>query len=223
MKHATKQPDRIILFEIGVIVALLLINWLMNLAYMPHHFEEVYDPIPIMDSAFIYEPYIEKIQEKQHQQQASIIPFNPISSIKLIDNFLKFDEFQSKDPAKPKGPMKLISFKTTGQSSKIDSFAAVMPQFPGGDIALSRFIQSEFKFNDRMFDMASNIHLVVSFVVRKDGKITDIEVLNCDVPYVGAEQEAIILCEKMPNWIPGSNGIYPVNVRLILPLTIQIY
>lgn len=223
-KYKPKQIDRVILFEIGVILALLMINWVMNMEYRSS-FDVIGDSTEKEWDSLIVLPPEPQIEQEKTQQKAAFIPFNPISVIKQVDDLFKVNDI-SKIDIKPKapGPIKNIPFISRASSSaKIDSFAAVMPQYPGGHEALSKFIQDRFNFTDRMYDYGGSVRVIVQFVVRKDGEVTDIEVLNCSVPHLGIQQEAVILCNKMPKWIPGNDGNQPVNVRMILPLTIQVY
>ncbi|HTG67178.1 MAG TPA: energy transducer TonB, partial [Flavobacterium sp.] len=59
----------------------------------------------------------------------------------------------------------------------------------------------------------------VSFVVEKDGSLTDIKVLR-DIGY-GTGKEAIRVLQKSPKWNPGIQNGKPVRVQYSLPITIQ--
>jgi TonB family protein len=56
----------------------------------------------------------------------------------------------------------------------------------------------------------------VSFIVEKDGSITNVKVLRGLGS--GCDEEAIRIVEKMPNWTPGSNSGKPINVKFTLPI-----
>lgn len=221
----TKQLDRIILFEIGMIIALLITLWFLNLKYenkvsVDFQMDSAYLDSPFIMGAIIEEPVK---QEQKQEQQAVILPFMDNSIIKQVDDLFKLKDEPIKMKMPPtKGPIKLLPIGSN-KSSKIDTFVNVMPQFPGGETALASFIQENYHITDRMYEHAQEVQLIVRFVVRKNGEVTDVKVVNCDVPYVGAEQEALKLFSRMPNWIPGHNGEDNLNVFLQIPIRISIY
>jgi periplasmic protein TonB len=59
----------------------------------------------------------------------------------------------------------------------------------------------------------------VTFVVEKDGSLTDIKVLR-DIGY-GTGKEAIRVLSKCPKWMPGEQNGKKVRVLYSLPITIQ--
>jgi protein TonB len=61
--------------------------------------------------------------------------------------------------------------------------------------------------------------LLVSFVVEKDGSITDIKVLK-DIGY-GTGEEAIRILKKCPNWTPAEQKGKKVRCTFMLPINIQ--
>ena len=92
----------------------------------------------------------------------------------------------------------------------------IKPEFKGG---LSKFYEYIAK-NYRTPDVPGlNGQLMISFVVEKDGSITDIKVLK-DLGY-GTGEEAIRLLKKCPNWTPAEQKGKKVRCSFMLPLRIQ--
>jgi TonB family protein len=60
----------------------------------------------------------------------------------------------------------------------------------------------------------------VTFVVKKDGSITDAKVVKSVAPSLDAE--ALRVINAMPNWTPGKQGGQPVNVKYTVPLTFRL-
>lgn len=87
-----------------------------------------------------------------------------------------------------------------------------MPQFPGGEAAMQRFIQENLKIpTPKKHGTVS-----VQFVVRKDGTIKDIRIMK---PLgLAQDSEVIKMISAMPNWIPGKHNGRTVNVRYLLPV-----
>jgi len=220
----TKQLDRVILFEIGLIIALLLVNWVLNMKYHKLVLGESEIDSAYIDSPFVLGPLIDPappVQKKQ--QQAMTIPFDPRAVLKQVDDLFKMQEPKLQLKKIPtQGPIGYLPIQKN-QSFKVDTFVSEMPQYPGGETELAKFIQTKFQFTDRMYDHGGEILVVVRFVVKSDGQVSDIKVVKCSVPYVGAEVETERLCKRMPKWIPGNNGKEAVNVFLQIPLRITVY
>jgi protein TonB len=92
----------------------------------------------------------------------------------------------------------------------------IKPEFKGG---LSKFYEYIAK-NYRTPDVPGlNGQLMISFVVEKDGSITDIKVLK-DLGY-GTGEEAIRILKKCPKWTPAEQKGKKVRCSFMLPLRIQ--
>lgn len=59
-----------------------------------------------------------------------------------------------------------------------------------------------------------------SFVVEKDGSITDIKIMRS--PHPAMSGEAIRILKIMPNWIPGTLGGKPVRVKFSVPILFRL-
>jgi protein TonB len=94
--------------------------------------------------------------------------------------------------------------------------AEVMPEFPGGVKALRDFFAKNVVYPERSKIMGSQGTVYVTFVVSKDGKVTNWKVLkgvddDCN-------EEAMRVVSKMPVWKPGKNGDKAVPVIFNLPI-----
>lgn len=91
-----------------------------------------------------------------------------------------------------------------------------MPEFPGGEPAFRKYINDEYIIPPAAETARSTGDLLVSFVVEKDGSLTDIVVLK-DAGY-GTGEELIRVLRKCIKWKPGvQNGRY-VRIRFTLPV-----
>ena len=78
-----------------------------------------------------------------------------------------------------------------------------MPQFPGGPNELMKYLGENIKYPQSAIDNKIEGRVFVSFVIEKDGSVTNAEVLrgidkNCDA-------EALRVVSSMPKWKPGIN------------------
>jgi periplasmic protein TonB len=84
------------------------------------------------------------------------------------------------------------------------TFVENMPQFPGGKDSMQNFINRNMQQPVQTKKYGFEGTERVAFIVEKDGKVTDVHVLN-DVGE-GCADEAIRIVKLMPNWIPGRQG-----------------
>jgi hypothetical protein len=92
----------------------------------------------------------------------------------------------------------------------------VKPDFPGGIEKFYSFVDNNFKKPEEE-DLKGKVYL--TFVVEKDGALTDIKVLR-DIGY-GTGAEAIRVLKKCPKWIPGELNGKKVRVLYSLPIIIK--
>lgn len=116
------------------------------------------------------------------------------------------------DRPKPTEPIILgetdLIYNTAGVEKK--------PDFPGGLKEFYKYIGQNFKTPD-VKGLAGKVF--VTFVVEKDGSITDVKVLR-DIGY-GTGEEAVRVLKNSPNWIPAEQDGKKVRVLYSLPISIQ--
>ncbi|HBS86511.1 MAG: hypothetical protein A2W91_20040 [Bacteroidetes bacterium GWF2_38_335] len=88
-----------------------------------------------------------------------------------------------------------------------------MPDFPGGEEELYRFIEENFHYTS--FRSQTDI-IVLSFIVDSLGKLSDIFFDHS--PSIRIENELIRIVSIMPAWKPGIYLGQPVPVRVYIPL-----
>lgn len=95
----------------------------------------------------------------------------------------------------------------------------VQPDFPGGIDAFRGFVMKNFRIPEIDQDMTARIY--VSFVVEKDGTLTDVKAVRDPGFGLGKEAERVIKSNKV-KWNPGIQNGKPVRTRFNLPVTINI-
>ena len=95
-----------------------------------------------------------------------------------------------------------------------------MPEFPGGQEALNRFLVRNIKYPLLAQENGIQGRVVCQFVVNSDGSIVDISVVR------GVEEsldkEAIRVIKSMPKWTPGRQGGKSVRVKYTLPIRFKL-
>jgi len=92
----------------------------------------------------------------------------------------------------------------------------VKPEFPGGMDKFYSYVAKNYRAPE---EEGLKGKVYVTFVVEKDGSLTDIKVLR-DIGY-GTGKEAMRVLAKCPRWNPGVQNGKPVRVLYSLPITIQ--
>ena len=118
----------------------------------------------------------------------------------------------------------LFSFMTsTAQTKKNDmvfDVVEVMPQFPGGQIAMLKYIMENIKYPEQAMKEGIQGRVAVRFIVEKDGSISDVKPILSVHPLLN--KEAVRVVESMPKWTPGKQNGKPVRVRFNLPVMFKL-
>ena len=95
-----------------------------------------------------------------------------------------------------------------------------MPQFPGGQAAMMKFIADSLRYPSVVCTGGVEGRIVVRFVVDCEGNIVNPLVVRSVDPLL--DREAIRLVKSMPKWKPGRVNGEPVNVKYRLPITFKL-
>ncbi|MBI9034970.1 MAG: TonB family protein [Bacteroidales bacterium] len=90
------------------------------------------------------------------------------------------------------------------------------PSYPGGDAERVRFLMKNIRYPVDAKLNCEQGTVYVSFVVEKDGSITNIEILRGVCPSIDAETIRVV--SLMPKWKPGKQDGDPVRVRFSMPV-----
>ncbi len=104
------------------------------------------------------------------------------------------------------------------EDTSVHSLAGIeqKPEFPGGIEKFYAFVGKNYTPPE---EEGLKGKVYVTFVVEKDGSLTDIKVIR-DIGY-GTGKEAIRVLSKCPKWLPGEQNGKKVRVLYSLPITIQ--
>lgn len=94
------------------------------------------------------------------------------------------------------------------------------PEFPGGINALMTFIIENLRYPSIAVQNGWEGRVTLSFVVEKDGSISDITEEKS--PYPVLTEEAIRVVKMLPRWEPGYANGQPVRVKYFLPVTFRL-
>ena len=104
--------------------------------------------------------------------------------------------------------------------TKIFEVVEQMPTFPGGDAALMEFLRKNVVYPVVAQENGVQGRVVISFVVERDGSITDVKVARSVDPSL--DREAARVVKSMPNWIPGKQNGSSVRVKYNVPVSFRL-
>ena len=96
----------------------------------------------------------------------------------------------------------------------------VMPQYPGGDRELLKFIAQSIKYPTDAQEAGVQGRVICSFVVDKKGKIVEPKIIRGIDPSLDAE--ALRVIGMMPRWTPGRQDGKAVRVLYTVPITFRL-
>ena len=106
------------------------------------------------------------------------------------------------------------------EETKVFDVVEQMPSFPGGPSALMQFLSSNIKYPVVAEENGVQGRVVCTFVVERDGSITDVRVIKSVDPSL--DKEAVRVVKSMPKWIPGKQNGSAVRVKYTVPVTFRL-
>ena len=97
--------------------------------------------------------------------------------------------------------------------------AEEMPQFPGGHMGLIQYLSSNIRYPEDAKKTGAQGRVVVSFIVEKDGSISNVKVTN--PTYSSFDDEALRVVNAMPKWTPGKINGKPEKIKYSIPINFR--
>ena len=149
-----------------------------------------------------------KSQEELQETNTAIGAFNVEGNDETAGEVLKAKEVIA-EPEPPKV-----------EETKVFDVVEQMPSFPGGQAALMSWLSSNIKYPVVAEENGVQGRVVCTFVVERDGSITDVHVVRGVDPSL--DKEAVRVLKAMPKWIPGKQNGSAVRVKYTLPVTFRL-
>mgnify|MGYP004559237289 CR=1 FL=1 len=120
---------------------------------------------------------------------------------------------KAKDDIKAPEPPKV-------EEEKVFDVVEQMPSFPGGNTALMKFLNENIHYPVVAQENGVQGRVVVSFVVERDGHITDVQIARSVDPSLDKEAQRVV--KSMPKWIPGKQNGSAVRVKFNVPVSFRL-
>ena len=217
---ADLQNKRGLLLEIGLVVSLLLV--IAAFSYTPK--EKRVEKIDLQ-TAIVEEQIVEITRQDQKPPE----PPKKVE-VKVIADLLQVVTNDTKittevDFAEFDDETEFIQTVEVKEEVIEDDqpflIAETMPSFQGGDLNTFRsWVQQNVKFPQIALENGIQGRVVLSFVIEKDGRLTNIQVLQ--TPDRSLSDEAIRVLSKSPKWSPGKQRNQVVRVKYTLPVDFRV-
>ena len=106
------------------------------------------------------------------------------------------------------------------QTNQVFRAVEQMPQFPGGDEALIKYLSSHINYPPMAAERNIQGRVTVQFIVDKTGKVGEVKVVRSVDKDL--DQEAVRVCQSLPKFVPGRQNGIPVSVWFTLPVTFRL-
>ena len=173
-------------------------------------------------------PEVAEVQQKAEQAlNADVAVANPTAEeAKAAAEAKKAEEAKAAELAKSEAELKAEA-KASDAIAPADTAKNVvydvtetMPQFPGGQEVLLKYLAANIKYPASAVKAKKQGRVLVTFVIQKDGSVTNARIARSVDPELDAE--ALRIVKAMPNWTPGTQDGKPVNVKYIIPVNFSL-
>ena len=135
-----------------------------------------------------------------------------------INDELKIDDTEANDQTiVDVAPVVETKKETEAEEAQVFFIVEEMPEFPGGELALRKFIANAIKYPVIAQENGIQGKVYVTFVVDRDGGISDAKIARGVDPSL--DKEALRVVSTLPKWKPGKQRGKPVRVSYTVPIS----
>ena len=178
-------------------------------------------------------PSIEKLpppptQVQEIKKMVKYLPPKVTVEEVVEENVPTVEEIKQNDtgPSNTKGSGNIVADTppveegTGSGAEEVFSIVEEMPEYTGGMEAMGKYLSKNMRYPATARRMGVEGTVYVSFVVSKDGSISEVMVLKGI--HADCDQEAVRVISKMPPWKPGKQRGAPVSVKFVLPIKFKL-
>ena len=216
---ADLENKRGLFLEIGLVVALVLVIGAFAVTPKEHRIEKVdlgYAPVEVEIVEVTRED--QKPPEAPKKVDMAVVSdmLEVVTNDTKIETEIDFAEFDVNQAIE-------VAPVQTEEVFEEEIFIVVEEKasFMGGDESTFRnWVQQNVKFPQIALENGIQGRVVLSFVIEKDGRLTNIQVLQ--TPDRSLSEEAIRVLNKSPKWSPGKQRNQVVRVKYTLPVDFRV-
>ncbi len=244
------RHNRSMLAVVVVIIVAFLLSALFNTVFQKSEEEVLAETeqvlVDISTQTEEEEPEPEEELERYEEEKPEVLPEEVLNTVKVTelaivddDQVTKEDEIKTTEELQQvttafgqtdfdkgtddRNVVREYKDEVVVEEKKAEEvFRAVeqMPQFPGGEGELMKFISKNIKYPTMAMENNIQGRVVVQFVVTKTGDIGEVKVMRSKDPDL--DKEAVRVVKSLPKFIPGKMNGQAVNVWYTLPITFKL-
>jgi len=215
-QKADLENKKIIFRQIGLIVALAV----MLFAFEWKTYEKEIVDLGSREMVDITEEIIpiteQKVKPPPPPPPKQVVKINVVEDDVEVDDEIDIDVEADQDTEVEEYIPIEVEEEESAEEQQIFMVVESMPAFPGGETELHRYLAENIKYPQMAKESGIQGRVFVTFVVERDGKVTDVKVLRGIGG--GCDEEAIRVVKNMPKWTPGKQRGKPVRVQFNLPV-----
>ena len=221
---ADLENKKMLFLEIGLVIALAVCG--AALAFNTKPEPEPYTPPKqdVREQEFEMDRTVQEQEQQQpEQQKAKTQVLADVLTIVSNDTKIETPDLLFSDDASAFDDFEfeVEEVVETIVEEEIFVTAEEMPTFQGGDLSKFRnWVQDNVKYPQIALENGIQGNVVIKFVVEKDGKLSNIQVLQS--PDKTLSDAAVQVLQKSPKWKPGKQRNKPVRVTYTLPVSFKI-
>ncbi len=213
--RADLESKKFIFRQIGLIIALAVIL----LAFEYKTYEKTIDDMGQREVVEVPEEIIpiteQKVKPPPPPPPKQVVKINVVEDDVEVEDDIVIDvEANEETEVEEYVPIEIEEEEVVEE--QIFMVVESMPGFPGGEQALNKYLYENIKYPQMAKESGIQGRVFVTFVVEKNGEVTDVRVLRGIGG--GCDEEAIRVVENMPKWTPGKQRGKPVRVQFNLPI-----
>ena len=150
-------------------------------------------------------------------------PPEPSQELIIVDDDVEIEEERIIDVeatvqtvVQEAAPRVVVEVEEEVEEQRIFQIVEEQPEFPGGEEARLRFLRDNMNYPMMAREAGIQGTVFVTFVVERDGSITNVEILRGIGG--GCDEEAIRVTRMMPRWKPGKQRNRPVRTQFRMPI-----
>lgn len=214
------EKKRNLFFQAGLFITLALVLFAFELKIVPSD-----------DSGFVVEntgPIEEEIIPITKQEEIKTPPPPPppvtdvleiVENNQELQNEVKIESTEADASTQIQAP---VEVQQEEETEEVINFYVIeeKPEFPGGEAAMFQWISKNIKYPEIAKENGIQGKVYVQFVIGKDGKVSDVQVVRGVDPSL--DKEAVRVIQSMPAWKPGKQRGKPVKVSFQLPINFKL-
>jgi periplasmic protein TonB len=217
-ESANLENKRTIFLEIGMIIALSLVLYAFNWkSYDQLDFGDYKRSADNIPEDIVPVTLQKRPEPPQPKKPLIVHTINVVDNEKdVFDDFVIDAEIDLADSVPVYVPMPAMKAEENIVEDEIFRVVESAPEFPGGEEGLYAFLHKHTVYPQFAKEVGISGKVYITFVVEKDGRITDAKVVRGIGG--GCDEEALRVVNMMPTWKPGLQRGHAVRVQFIMDI-----